>query len=266
LRINEVLASNERGLNDGNGDRQDWIEIYNPNPQAVNLQGYRLTDSSLEPAKWIFPPVSLPAGGYLVVFASGSGVPDASAYLHTNFSLAAGGEYLALSRPDGSIDDQLSPGFPAQFADISYGRNPTSGALRFFSPPTPGAANGGGYDGVVAPPVFSVERGFHDIPFNLALSCPTPLAQVRYTIDGSKPSTVAGAVYTGGNIPINTTSKVRAVAYRNGWFTRPVQTHSYVFVDAVAQQPANPPGWPTGATARMPARSCPPITRWILVW
>jgi autotransporter-associated beta strand protein len=245
LRINELLTSNESGLNDGNGDRSDWIEIYNPNPQAVNLSGYRLTDSSLEPAKWVFPAVTVPAGGYLVVFASGNGMPDVLGQLHVNFSLAAGGEYLALSRPDGSIDDQLSPGFPAQFADISYGRNPTSGALRFFSPATPGAANGSGYAGVVAPPAFSMSRGFHDTPFDLTLSCPTPLAQIRYTIDGSKPSAIAGTVYTVGNIPINTTGKVRAVAYRSGWFTRPVQTHSYVFVDAVAQQPANPPGWPS---------------------
>jgi autotransporter-associated beta strand protein len=245
LRINEVLASNQSGLNDGNGDRSDWIEIYNPNPQAVSLSGYRLTDSSLEPAKWVFPAVSLPAGGYLVVFASGSGVPDASGHLHANFSLAAGGEYLALSRPDGSIDDQLTPGFPAQFADVSYGRNPTSGALRFFSPATPWAANGNGYDGVVAPPSFSVERGFHDTPFDLALSCATPLAQIRYTLDGSKPSASVGTVSIGTYLPISTTSKVRAVAYRSGWLPQPVQTHSYVFVDDVAQQPANPPGWPT---------------------
>lgn len=244
LRINEVLASNETGIDDGNGDRSDWIEIYNPNPQAVNLAGYRLTDSSLEPGKWVFPAASLPANGYLIVFASGNGAPDSLGHLHTSFSLAAGGEYLALSRPDGTIDDQLSPGFPAQFADISYGRNPTSGALRFFSPPTPGAANGSGHAGVVAPPVFSVGRGFHDTPFNLTLSSPTPLAQIRYTTDGSKPSTIAGTVYAGGSIPISTTSKVRAVAYRSGWLTPPVQTHSYVFVDAVAQQPANPPGWP----------------------
>ncbi len=245
LRINEVLASNGSGLNDGNGDRTDWIEIYNPNPQPVNLLGYRLTDNSLDPAKWVFPSISIPAGSYLVVFASGNGAPDALGHLHTNFALSAAGEYLAISRPDGSIDDQFTPAFPAQIADISYGRHPVNGTRRFFSPATPGAANGSGYEGVAAAPVFSAGRGFYDAPFNVALHCPTPLAQIRYTTDGSKPSASAGILYSGGNLPVTTTSKLRAISYRPGWLSQPVQTHSYVFVDAVAQQPSNPPGWPT---------------------
>ncbi|WP_035603056.1 chitobiase/beta-hexosaminidase C-terminal domain-containing protein [Haloferula sp. BvORR071] len=245
LRINEVLASNGTGLSDGNGDESDWIEIYNPNPSPVNLQGYRLTDSALEPGKWVFPSVQIGANSYLVVFASGSGVPDAMGKLHTNFALSADGEYLALSRPNGSIDDQFSSGFPAQFTDVSYGRHPTSGALRYFSPPTPGAANGSGYEGVVAPPAFWVGRGFYDTAQNVSLSCPTPLAQIRYTADGSKPNVTTGTIYSGAPISVTTTSKLRAISYRSGWLSQAVQTHSYVFVNDVAHQPANPPGWPT---------------------
>jgi hypothetical protein len=37
LRINEFLANNNTGLNDGNGNRTDWIEIFNPNPESINL-------------------------------------------------------------------------------------------------------------------------------------------------------------------------------------------------------------------------------------
>ncbi|WP_367873440.1 FN3 associated domain-containing protein [Luteolibacter sp. Populi] len=244
LRINEVAASNGTGLSDGNGAESDWIEIYNPNPQAVNLLGYRLTDSALDPGRWTFPSINLAGGAYLVVFASGNGVPDGQGHFHTNFSLSADGEYLALSRPNGTIDDRFTPGFPAQFTDISYGRNPVTGALRFFSPPTPGAANGSGYEGVVEPPVFSVGRGFHDAPFDVTLSSSTPLAQIRYTTDGSKPTAATGTFYPGGNIAMSTTGKLRAIAYRSGWLSQPVQTHSYVFVDDVAHQPANPPGWP----------------------
>jgi catechol 2,3-dioxygenase-like lactoylglutathione lyase family enzyme len=61
LRINEFLASNDAGLTDGNGDRPDWIEIHNPNPQPVNLQGYRLPSPSRRAAtSWSSrpPPVS----------------------------------------------------------------------------------------------------------------------------------------------------------------------------------------------------------------
>ncbi len=245
LRLNEVLCSNDIGLRDGNGTRSDWIEIHNPNPQPVALAGYRLTDSVLDPSKWVFPTVSIPAGGYLVVFASGLGVPDALGNLHTNFSLSTAGEYLALVRPDGGIEDRFQPTLPPQFSDVSYGRQPATGNLRFFSPPTPGAANTGGYDGVVEPPAFSTGRGFYDNPVAVTLTCPTPQAQIRFTTDGSKPSSTAGTLYNGQPIPVSTTSKLRAIAWRSGWLSRPVQTHSYVFVNHVAQQPANPPGWPT---------------------
>ena len=245
LRITEFLSNNNTGLNDGNGNRTDWIEIFNPNPEAINLQGYRLTDSPLAPSKWVFPSVVLPSNGHLIVFASGNGVPDPAGNLHTNFSLSSTGEYLALLRPTGEIDDQFAPAYPPQFSDVSHGRLPGNGTPRFFSPPTPGTANGVSYDGVVEPVAFAIGRGFHDTAFDETLSCPTPQALIRYTTDGSKPSATAGTLYPGGSIPVTTTTKLRAVAYRPGWLSRPVQSHSYVFVDHVAQQPANPPGWPT---------------------
>ncbi len=244
LRINEFLASNDTGLRDGHGSREDWVEIHNPNREAVNLEGYRLTDNPSAPAKWIFPAITIPARGYLVVFASGNDAPDPEGNPHANFSLAAGGEYLALIRPDGTTDDQFAPGFPPQFPDVSYGRHPVDGSLRYFSPPSPGAANGAGYEGVVESPVFSIGRGFYDEPVTVFLSCATPQAQIRYTADGSKPSPASGALYDGGGVPVTTTGKLRAIAWRDGWLSRPVQTHSYIFVDHVAQQPASPPGWP----------------------
>lgn len=244
LRINEFLASNNSGIRDGHGLREDWIELYNPNKQAVNLEGYRLTDKDSEPSKWVFPAQTIPASGYLLVFASGNDAPDPDGRHHTNFSLSASGEYLALIRPDGVIDHQFAPLFPTQYSDISYGRHPTDGSLRFFGTPTPGAANNSGFVGVVEPPVFSVGRGLYDDPFDLVLSCPTPGAEIRYTRDSSKPAASLGSIYNGAPLPVMTTSQIRASAHRPGWLSLPVETHSYVFVNDVARQPVNPPGWP----------------------
>ena len=69
--ISEFLAQNNTGLKDSDGENYDWIEIHNPDSEAVNLEGYALTDSKEDLAMWKFPKVSLPAGGYLVAFASG---------------------------------------------------------------------------------------------------------------------------------------------------------------------------------------------------
>jgi len=119
--ITEFMADNETTLADEDGIFSDWIEIHNPDATPVNLSGWTLTDKATIPAKWIFPAVTLEPGGFIVVFASGKNRTVPGAELHTNFSLAAGGEYLALLAPGGGIANQFSPEYPAQDTDRSYG-------------------------------------------------------------------------------------------------------------------------------------------------
>ena len=54
--ITEIMASNAAGIVDEDGAASDWVEIYNPDPQPVNLDGWFLTDSALDPTKWRFFP------------------------------------------------------------------------------------------------------------------------------------------------------------------------------------------------------------------
>ena len=122
VRINEFMARNQTTLPDGDGDYEDWIELHNPTNAAVDLAGWTLTDDVEEPSRWAFPSVSLAAGEYLVVFASGKDRNEANGELHTNFSLSTDGEYLALARPDGTIAQSFAPTYPEQVADISYGQ------------------------------------------------------------------------------------------------------------------------------------------------
>ncbi|NWK55491.1 lamin tail domain-containing protein [Verrucomicrobiaceae bacterium N1E253] len=245
LTINEFVANNQTGVKDGYGNREDWIEIYNPNIVAVNLVGYTLTDDASVLNKWTFPEVHIPAGGYLLVMASGKNEWDPGGYLHTNFKLSAAGEYLALVRPQGQvIDDQMTPAFPEQFGDVSYARHPSSGTWGYASTPTPNQLNSAlHFAGVVKDTRFSVDRGFYDQPFHVTIESDTPGAMIRYTTDGSKPSASHGSVYTGA-ISIETTTTLRAIAVRSGWLSTNVDSHSYFFVADVVNQPAAPPGWP----------------------
>ena len=119
--ISEILADNTKGLKDKDGAFSDWIEITNTGLAALNLNGYYLTDSASNLTMWRFPSVSVPAGGYLVVFASDKNIRTLPE-LHTNFKLSAGGEYLALVEPDGhTIAYEYAPQYPDQFPDVSYG-------------------------------------------------------------------------------------------------------------------------------------------------
>jgi len=122
LVITEFLASNSAGLTDEDGELSDWIEVQNTDFSPLSLAGFALTDSRSEPTQWRFPEVTLGAGEYLVVFASGKDRNDDVGPLHTNFRLSDEGEYLGLVAPDGTtVLQQFNPAFPRQRAGVSYG-------------------------------------------------------------------------------------------------------------------------------------------------
>ena len=131
--ITEFLADNETGLTDPDGDFSDWIEIHNPNPFAIDIGGWHLSDDPLDPQKYVIPSQQIDAGDFLILFASDK--PGA-----VNFLLSKGGDYLALTDPDGNIVQEFSPTYPPQFDDVSYGKS-DDGSTTYLVP-TPGNANG----------------------------------------------------------------------------------------------------------------------------
>src|SRR5687768_5915976 len=116
--ISEFMADNVTGIKDEDDIIRDWIEIHNPTSAPIDLTNWKLADSG---NVWVFPAVILTPGEFLVVWASGQNRRVPGQPLHTNFSLRAGGEYLALVRPDGTAEQEFTPEFPPQDPDESYG-------------------------------------------------------------------------------------------------------------------------------------------------
>jgi len=81
----------------------------------------------------------------------------------------------------------------------------------------------------VATPNFSPAGGSYSTPQNVALSCATSGATIRYTLDGSEP-TASSAVYS---LPISvTTSKtIKAIAIKSGMNNSSVASASYFIGD-----------------------------------
>ena len=126
--INEFLANNNTGIVDQDNDHSDWIELRNTGASSVNVSGWYLTDDAANLTKWQIPTTTtIPANGYLLVYASAKNRAVAGQQLHTNFHLDGDlGEYLALVQSNGTtIADSYNP-FPPQDPDISYGRGATS--------------------------------------------------------------------------------------------------------------------------------------------
>jgi hypothetical protein len=132
--ISEFMADNGDVLEDQFGKHPDWIELHNTGTDAVNLGGWHLTNRADDLDKWDFPSITLDAGAYMVVFASEKDLTDVSAPLHTNFKLTAGGDYLALTKPDGTtIVSEYRPSFPVQYTDVSYGLSETTTATTILA-------------------------------------------------------------------------------------------------------------------------------------
>ena len=92
---------------------------------------------------------------------------------------------------------------------------------------------------------FKYRRGFYSAPFLQVIRSKTTGAKIRYTTDGSAPSETHGL---GGDNPvavrIETTTTLRAVAYKDGLEPTNVDTHTYIFVADVLRQPREIEGYP----------------------
>lgn len=161
IRLNEFMADNASSLIDPDelDEFPDWLEIFNPGPHRVNLGGMTLTDSLNKPTQFtLSADLSLPAGGYLVLFADSD--PE-QGIRHTNFSLKTN-ESLGLfdaAPGDGAALDTLA--FSDQEMDIAYARCPDGdGGWVFLEPPSPGQSNaacGAGWPvviGVIRDPAY----------------------------------------------------------------------------------------------------------------
>ncbi|MCX5645177.1 MAG: CotH kinase family protein [Phycisphaerae bacterium] len=244
LVISEFMALNEVTLSttvEGKTTYPDWIEIHNQAAQPASLGGWYLTDDPANLTKWAFPALQMPAGGFLVVFASGIQQADhpenwpyrdQKGYYHTNFTLNGDGEYLALVAPDLHVAHEYGsrtnladrPGFPVQRADLSYGLY--GDQQQYFTPPTPGKTNSPGYPSISGEPVFSHEAGTYTGYFLLELSSLNSAAEIHWTTDGQVP-TLASAKYA-GFIPIVGTKEVLARAYEPGKAPSAVVSRTYI--------------------------------------
>ncbi len=253
--INELMASNNAGIRDSQGEYEDWIELYNPGEVPIDVGGLYLTDDLDESTKWQIPAGTvIEARGHLLIWADKDMADEG---LHTPFSLSAGGEDLALFDSDGmTLLDSVS--FNEQTPDVSYGRYPDgTGPWSLLGFPTPRGRNVRVYEGFLAEPKFSSERGFYESGILVALTCETPYVSIYYTTDGREPylpdsdsSSATATLYT-EPIGIDKTTCLRAVAMRSKWRSSSVETHTYVFVDDVIRQsPTHQrPGtdWPSGS-------------------
>ena len=228
LYISEMMGLNSSAVADLQGQYIDWFEVHNAGASSVNLSGYGITNDPNNPAKWVFPDVTVEAGGYLVVYASGLPVGDAQKknQLDLTFSISSTGEALYLFDPQGGFLNKLAAG--AFLPDVSCGRD-ENGQTVYYKTATPGAQNGAGSAGITASPEFVTAPGIFDAPVSLQINVPAG-ETVYYTTDSTTPSPSSGSAqkYT-GPIEIGKNTVVRAISVRDGYLTGFSVSGTYLF-------------------------------------
>lgn len=212
LLINEVMSDNVSAFTDVDGGIWDWIEIYNPNDVAVNMNGFALTDDETIAAKWRFPAVFIQPNAHLLVFASDLNRTNAEGALHTNFKLKPSGETLLLS--DAALRPLDRFQIPALAPDQSVGRVPDGGVdLQFYpkanvSPASENLLIPSGP--VLLAPTFTPEGGFFSGPVTVQISGAESNHMIRYTLDGSSPTMQSPVLSS--NLTLTKSTVVRVLA------------------------------------------------------
>ena len=120
LVINEFVASNDSGETDGEGEYEDWIELYNTTNETLSLDNLYLSDDEDDKLTYQFPVGTiLEADSYLIVWCDKD---EEQGDFHANFKLSSGGESIFLSYADGTILQEITYG--EQTTDMSYSRSP----------------------------------------------------------------------------------------------------------------------------------------------
>jgi hypothetical protein len=217
--INEVCSRNYSVLADAFGEYPDWIELHNESAQPYDLGGHFLSDRPDDLAKWQFPAMTIPAGGYLVLFA-GEGVD------RFNFNISGDGELVYLSDPSLQPIDVLVA--PELHNDHSYGR--TNGGMRYFGDPTPGGINStDAFLGYAPQPFIHPNSGVYTDPVEVEITSSLPSGQIVYTLDGRDPSETS-AIYT-EPIGIIAVTAVKAMVIADGLLPSRIVTSTFILAE-----------------------------------
>lgn len=115
--ISEVLTANESALPDENGIFSDVVELHNRSEEELRLAGWYLSDSSTHRYSYQLPEITLPAGGYLLLYCDGENYIGPNGEIHTNFGLSQG-EELCLTDNSGSYHC-LTTQYPGENRSLS---------------------------------------------------------------------------------------------------------------------------------------------------
>ena len=226
LIINEIMSANVDQYFSPTVNFDGWVELYNPSDTEVTLTGCYFSDDAADLTKWKAPAGmgTIPAGGYKVVWF------DNNLLKNTNvpFKLDTDGGTLYISAPDGTL--LASEEYPEAIDRTSYARTTDGGNdWSFTAQPTLGTSNAN--TTYATQQVDMPEVSLSDQLFSGTLKVDVPIpagCTLRYTTDGTLPTTINGLTSQDGHFTVRNTTCYRFRLFADNQLpSRPV-TRSYI--------------------------------------
>lgn len=140
LVISEVMPANKSAVPDEEGNYPDWVELTNTSDHPINMEGVGLSDRG-DSIRFLFPAVTLEAGGSVVVFCSNTNRAEPGSDFHAKFKLSSVGETVYVFDPNAFRIDSVT--YPILNSDTSYALlDGKFEETQFFSPGYPNGEEG----------------------------------------------------------------------------------------------------------------------------
>ena len=229
LVINELMASNAGVVMSPATNFDSWIEVYNPSDQRVDLAGMYLSDDENNLRMWRLPSNigSIPAKGFKVIWLGSDDIKDTQA----PFKLDCDGGTICLSDKSGALITSVY--YPEALSRTAYARTTDGGEeWGWTASPTPGATNSTSTFAAerLAPPQVSAGSRIISNTFNVKVDIPEG-ATLKYTTDGSVPTTTTGQQSKNGMFTVNNTVNYVFRLFKDGYLPSVPVTRSYIKTD-----------------------------------
>jgi hypothetical protein len=151
--------------------------------------------------------------------------PPEGSILHTNFKISSSGETIYLFNPNKVMIDSLVS--PEIIGEITAGRVNGDSKTYLFNEPTPGYVNSANAyeEKVTSSLIFSHDGGVVQ-PLSLNIAGNTLDEELRYTIDGTTP-TSSSNLYS-APLNISSTTIVKAKIFKAGYLPSITETRTYI--------------------------------------
>lgn len=231
IRITEVMPSNVATIYSDKYDYDGFVEFYNDGG-SVDLKGWSVTNIKEGVTDWSAKLDSthiLPNGYSLLFFGKSETGSKTAAKVQSNYVGRVGKK---LTPDEGSIifekdGKKIALDYPAQRPHLSY-------CEEGYMIPTPGKENNALKttlaNRVAAPTFQSTLPGIYEESQQVELACETEGAQIYYTINGDIPTIEDGIRYNGA-IDIDSTTSLRARAFKEDMLFSEITTGSYILPD-----------------------------------